>query len=171
MNRAILFIAQGLGIGRIPVAPGTFGSVLGVLFFLGIVGSGPLLFGLAVLLSIPLSAKFCGDAEKIMGKKDPGSVVLDEIIALPICFIAWLVILFLHKSPWPHASYFLSKQNWPITVGIFVFFRIFDVWKPWPVRGSQSLPGGWGVTIDDVLAAVYVNVCFVAYYLALHPAI
>jgi phosphatidylglycerophosphatase A len=45
--------------------------------------------------------------------------------------------------------------------GVFVAFRLFDVWKPWPVRQSQTLAGGWGVTIDDALAAVYVNVVVV----------
>jgi len=47
-------------------------------------------------------------------------------------------------------------------VAIFIIFRIFDVTKPWPVGGSQSLPGGWGITVDDVLAGLYVNVVVVS---------
>jgi phosphatidylglycerophosphatase A len=165
MNRMIVWVAQGLGIGRIPVAPGTFGSVLGILYFIGLVATGPILFSLLAFLGIFVSVAFCGAAEKIMGEKDPGSVVIDEIIALPICFATWVSIFWSQHQAWPSAGYFVSSQNWPITVGIFVLFRLFDVWKPWPVRQSQDLPGGWGVTIDDVLAAGYVNLAFVIYYL------
>jgi phosphatidylglycerophosphatase A len=43
-----------------------------------------------------------------------------------------------------------------MTLGLVALFRVFDIWKPWPVRQSQCLPGGWGVTVDDLLAAVYV---------------
>ena len=49
---------------------------------------------------------------------------------------------------------------------LFVLFRLFDIAKPWPIRGSQSLPGGWGVTVDDLLAAAYVNVIVLAVFLA-----
>ena len=48
-------------------------------------------------------------------------------------------------------------RTWPLTLGVFALFRFFDVVKPWPVRQSQALPGGWGITVDDALAAVYVN--------------
>jgi phosphatidylglycerophosphatase A len=54
-------------------------------------------------------------------------------------------------------SYFFVER-WPTLIGIFILFRIFDILKPWPVKGSQKMRGGWGVTIDDVLAAVYVNI-------------
>ena len=55
-------------------------------------------------------------------------------------------------------------MHWPLTLGVFALFRFFDVVKPWPVRQSQSLPGGWGVTVDDALAAVYVNLTVLAAY-------
>jgi phosphatidylglycerophosphatase A len=48
------------------------------------------------------------------------------------------------------------KANWLLGLGIFLAFRLFDIWKPWPVRQSQMLPGGWGITVDDVLAAIFV---------------
>ena len=51
-----------------------------------------------------------------------------------------------------------------MTLGVFALFRFFDVLKPWPVQQSQSLPGGWGVTIDDVLAAIYVNLAVLLVY-------
>jgi phosphatidylglycerophosphatase A len=153
-----LWIAQGFGIGRIPFAPGTFGSLLGMAWFslLLMTGSLPLLLAGAVG-GIAISVWLCDAAEKVLGQKDPGSVVLDEIVAMPLCFIAWLAIRVAHSGTLPEAGYFFSARTWPITVGVFVACRIFDIAKPWPVRQSQSLPGGLGITIDDVLAAVYVN--------------
>jgi phosphatidylglycerophosphatase A len=61
----------------------------------------------------------------------------------------------------PGPEYFL--RHWELSIGVFALFRLFDVSKPWPVRQSQHLHGGWGVTIDDVLAAVYVNIAVVLF--------
>ena len=58
----------------------------------------------------------------------------------------------------PEWSYFFSPENVMLSLGIILLFRIFDIAKPWPVAQSQELPNGWGVTIDDLLAAIYVNV-------------
>lgn len=152
-----LWLAQGFDIGRIPVAPGTFGSLVGVLWFalLLVPGSfGLYLFG--TLLGLAASVKYCGEAERILGEGDPGSVVLDEIAAIPICFLPWVLLeLWRLKSMPPVETFFSGRGLW-MSVSIYVLFRVFDIWKPWPVRQSQSLPGGWGVTADDVLAAMYV---------------
>jgi phosphatidylglycerophosphatase A len=99
----------------------------------------------------------CGVAEVELGQKDPSSVVMDEIVAMPVCFGSWLGIHCWQTDAFPRIDLSLVKANWLPTVGIFLAFRLFDVWKPWPVRQSQVLPGGWGVTIDDILAALYVN--------------
>lgn len=158
MNRFLLFLAQGFGVGRIPVAPGTFGSVLGFAWFALLLLSGNLwLFLLGNVVGLALSVWLCGVGEKVLGKKDPGSVVFDEIAAIPICCIAWVVAVLYKSGAFPSVHYFFSKEHWLGLVGVFAAFRLFDVWKPWPVRQSQILPGGWGVTIDDALAAVYVN--------------
>ncbi|MFN7140668.1 MAG: phosphatidylglycerophosphatase A, partial [Limisphaerales bacterium] len=150
-----LWLAQGFGSGRIPLGPGTWGSLVGLLWFAVLLAfQSPIVFLIGVILSIPLSVWACGEAEKILRDKDPGSVVIDEIIAVPICFAAWLGYLFFQQGTWPAPDYFFSRENWPTTAAVFVLFRISDVAKPWPVRQSQELPGGWGVTIDDVLAAV-----------------
>lgn len=154
-----LWIAQGFGIGRIPVAPGTFGSILGVGWFLALMcASNPWVLGLGSLVGIILSVWLCGFGEKALGAKDPGSVVLDEIAAMPICFFFWASLLTCTRGVFPTASDFLAHGRVWLTLGTFAAFRLFDVTKPWPVRQSQNLPGGWGVTIDDLLAAVYVNV-------------
>jgi phosphatidylglycerophosphatase A len=153
-----LWVAQGFGLGRVPVAPGTFGSVLGVGWFALLIASGrfwALLIGCGV--GAALSVWLCGAAERMLGKKDPGSVVLDEIAAMPVCFVGWVATVVWKTGTMPGLSYFFAGRNWLLTLGVFVVFRFFDVLKPWPVNKSQSLPGGWGITVDDLLAAVYVN--------------
>jgi phosphatidylglycerophosphatase A len=160
-----LWIAQGFGIGRIPVAPGTFGSVAGVLWFVLLLGTGNLwLFTAGTLAAIALSVWLCGAAEKTLRQTDPGSVVLDEIAAMPVCFWGWVAILVWKTGAMPGFGNFFSARTWPLTLGVFVAFRFFDVTKPWPVHQSQSLAGGWGATIDDVLAAVYVNLVVLLVY-------
>ncbi|MEK7677541.1 MAG: phosphatidylglycerophosphatase A [Verrucomicrobiota bacterium] len=153
-----LWLAQGFGVGRIPFAPGTAGSLAGLLWFFLLLAAGNVRFYLIGLAAgLALSVWICGQAEKILQRTDPASVVLDEIAALPICFASWILIRQCQGSDWPGAGFFLRPDTWYLTLGIFAAFRLFDVVKPWPVRQSQALPGGWGVTIDDVLAAVYVN--------------
>ena len=153
-----LWVAQGFGVGRIPVAPGTFGSVVGVLWFALLVKGGSYgLYILGLLAGFALSVWWCGVGERVLGRKDPGSVVLDEVSALPVCFLAWVSLSAHHAASFPVLADFFSGRKWLVTIGIFAAFRLFDVWKPWPVRQSQALPGGWGITVDDYLAALYVN--------------
>ena len=153
-----LWIAQGFGSGRAPFAPGTFGSVVGLGWFALLLAPGkPWLFIAGISASVVASVWFCGEAEKLLGQRDPPSVVLDEIIAIPICFAAWVWVKFNQEGVLPTVDYFFVG-NWPRTLAVFLAFRFFDVLKPWPIRQSQSLPGGWGVTVDDVLAAVAVSV-------------
>src|SRR3954447_20278758 len=157
MRRLALWIAQGFGIGRIPFAPGTFGSLLGLLWFVALLQTARLsLFLAGLLLGAGLSVWLCGVGEKVLGRKDPGSVVLDEITALPVCFLPWLIKLWIPSHAIPGAASFFGPRTWWWSAGIFVLFRIFDILKPWPIRSSQSLHGGWGVTVDDFLAAAIV---------------
>jgi phosphatidylglycerophosphatase A len=159
----LVWIAQGFGSGRIPWAPGTFGSLVGLVWFAALLAGGSYWLYLAgCVVGIVVSVQLCGAAEKILDEKDPSSVVLDEIIAIPICFLSWVSFLYFSTGFLPEPQYFFSRQTWPITLAVYVLFRLFDIAKPWPVKQSQSLPGGWGVTIDDVLAAVYVNVVLIA---------
>jgi phosphatidylglycerophosphatase A len=152
-----VFIAQGFGIGLVPFAPGTFGSLLGLLWFAMLVATGNLWAYLAGSIEgIAFSIWLCDDAEKILDEKDPGSVVLDEIIAIPFCFLPWVLSEWLRHDAMPPVSFFFTGHALLMTLGIIVLFRVFDIWKPWPVRQIQRLPGGWGVTADDLLAAVYV---------------
>ncbi len=157
-----LWVAQGFGAGQIPWAPGTLGSVVGMGWFALLVWSQNwVVLGAGIVLSFPLSVWLCGEAEVTMGEKDPGPVVIDEVAAIPVCFVAWAWIAKVNTGGLPGPGYFYSQSNWPLALGVFALFRFFDVVKPWPVRQSQSLPGGWGVTVDDFLAAVYVNLVVV----------
>jgi len=156
-----LWIAQGFGIGRIPVAPGTFGSILGMAWFAALVYSRSWpIFIIGNVAAIALSVWLCGEAERTLKQIDPGSVVLDEIVAIPICFAGWLVVVALRQGQMPGVGFFCA--HWLSSIGIFALFRFFDIVKPWPVRQSQKLPGGWGVTVDDLLAAIYVNAVVLA---------
>lgn len=167
MNGPLLWLAQGFGSGRIPVAPGTFGSVVGLGWFALLLLTGNLwLFLGGTLLGLALSVWVCGVGEKILQQTDPGSIVMDEIAAIPLCFAGWVVWLACQVPGFPPPEHFFSREKLLPTLGVFAAFRFFDVLKPWPVKQSQSLSGGWGVTVDDALAAVYVNVVVLTVYFA-----
>jgi phosphatidylglycerophosphatase A len=163
-DQLVLFLAQGFGIGRIRWAPGTWGSVLGLGWFALLLAYANFwIFVFGTVLGFAVSVWICGRAEKILNETDPSSVVLDEVTAIPACFAAWIGVLYFQTGWFPTWSHFFREENLYQTLGIFIAFRCFDILKPWPVRQSQRLPGGWGVTVDDFLAAIYVNVCFGAY--------
>ena len=150
MNSVVVWIAQGFGAGRIPFAPGTFGSLVGLLWFYLLLRTGSFwMYLLGTVLGLALSVWLCGRAERILNQTDPGSIVLDEISAMPLCFAGWLAVPWFQRNEFP-------APGWPLIAIVFVLFRIFDIAKPWPIRRTQKLPGGWGVTVDDALAAVYV---------------
>jgi len=156
-EQSILWIAQGFGVGRIAFAPGTWGSVVGVLWFFVLLKTGDFCFFLAgIVLGLTASVWLCGAAERILKQTDPPSVVLDEITALPVCFVPWVVSLWLRAGTLPAPEAFFNGHAWWPTLIMFALFRLFDILKPWPIRQSQKLPGGCGVTVDDLLAAVYV---------------
>ena len=135
-NRILVVLAHGFGLGLLKPAPGTWGSLLGL----------PLAWGLAQL-SLPIAAVLwlglfllgvaaCGAAAQSFNQKDPGQCVIDEYVALPLVT-------------------FLFPTSLRTLMLAFVLFRIFDIWKPPPIRQIERIPGGWGVMADDVVAAAY----------------
>lgn len=131
-------------IGRMRKAPGTWGSVAGLLYFTSIFAGrmgevGLVLFSLA---GIYFSVAMCGEAEFRLGERDPGKVVLDEFVAMPLCFLGWM------------SRFDDSTPNWPVFLAGFALFRLYDIAKPFGIKKLQDLPGGWGVTIDDTAAAL-----------------
>jgi len=151
----ILLLAQGLGSGRMPVAPGTWGSLVGIGWTWALLSTGSLgwyVAGSVVLLA--MAVPICGAAEKILGKADPGSVVLDEIAAMPWCFLPVVVMEVLLRGALTPVAHFGS---WPVGLGLaagFGLFRLLDIWKPGPIGVAQRLPGGLGVVADDFFAAL-----------------
>jgi phosphatidylglycerophosphatase A len=145
-------VATGFGVGFAPVAPGTAGSALalavGWLAAAGVSSHMPsvvaavglLMSGLVVAAAaVPLT----GRVAAALGGSDPGCIVLDEIAGQLIA--SGVVPLFAYPSPAVAAS---------VWVASFLAFRLFDVWKPGPIRAWQDLPGGWGIVIDDVAAGI-----------------
>jgi phosphatidylglycerophosphatase A len=167
MRHTILFIAEGFGSGRIPFAPGTWGSLMG-LGWLAILlwPASPWFFWGGMTLSIGLSIWICGQAESALRKKDPPSVVLDEIVAIPVCFIGWLLAVWFRDGSLPSFGTLLAAGNGLGVAASFLGFRVFDIFKPWPVRASQGFTGGFGVVVDDLLAAGYVNAGWLVIWIA-----
>lgn len=132
------FLAYGFGSGLVPFAPGTMGTLVGVLIFWFMMPLSALYYG-AITLAMAIAGIFiCDQAARDMGKVDPGAIVWDEIVG-------FLVAMFLLPSGW----------RW-ILAG-FILFRLFDIWKPFPIRlVEHKLGGGLGIMMDDILAALYV---------------
>lgn len=152
MKKFVLFVASGFGLGLVaPVAPGTLGSLPGVLLAYA-VSVLPLWLQLPVCLGFTLLAiPFCDWAEKILGIKDDGRITADEWMLYPIALIG----IPLFELPW-----------WSMLI-FFAVIRAVDIIKPWPCRGLQVIPGGRGIVIDDFVANIYSLAINWAIYLAL----
>lgn len=92
----------------------------------------------------------CHQAEQILKQKDPSSVVIDEIVAVPIAFLGYAAVWWWRVGTFPVLGDF--RQWWPYMIAAFILFRVFDIWKPGWIDSVQKLPRGWGVVADDVLA-------------------
>jgi phosphatidylglycerophosphatase A len=112
----------------------------------------PIWAALAALAAVGIAIPICSRAERILGREDPGTVVLDEIVAVPLTFLGPLIVL----GNWPTSSGVtdLAHRFWPEWIVGFVAFRVFDIAKPGLIRRVQELHSGWGVVADDVLAAL-----------------
>lgn len=154
----VVFVAEGFGSGRLRPGPGTWGSIVGVVWFLLLlVPANAWAFGTGLVASTGLTVWVCGEAERRLNRHDPSSVVLDEIVAVPWCFLAPVILQTLAEGGrFPGPTGFLRAWPWWLVPAGFVAFRVFDIFKPWPIRALQRLPGGWGVVADDVAAAVVV---------------
>ena len=135
-TRLDYFLAFGLGSGLAAVAPGTAGSALGLLLFI------PALFApfpvqvVIIVIGFVLGVWVCDRVAKHMEVKDPGGIVWDEFVGM------WITLLWLPSLIW--------------LLPAFLLFRLFDIWKPWPVRiADEKLVGGLGIMLDDVFAGLY----------------
>ncbi|MBO6563868.1 MAG: phosphatidylglycerophosphatase A [Pseudomonadales bacterium] len=135
-SRLDYFLAFGLGSGLSPKAPGTVGSLVGLLLFLPVLCL-PIYVQLAVVVGgFVFGCWLCDRVAEDMSVKDPGGIVWDEFVGM------WIVMLWLPSLYW--------------LIPAFLLFRLFDIWKPWPVSvADRSMTGGLGIMVDDVIAGVY----------------
>jgi phosphatidylglycerophosphatase A len=132
-----------LGAGLLKPGPGTWGSAAAALLWLAAavgfhLGSTPLawLTFAAALIAIAIGVPAATRVEQESGREDPQHVVIDEVAG------QWIALVH-------------SRVNLSHLLAAFLFFRLFDIVKPWPARQLESLPAGWGIVLDDVAAGVY----------------
>jgi phosphatidylglycerophosphatase A len=136
MDRFAKFLALGFGSGLAPKAPGTFGTLFGVI---PVVLTAQMPYGVkaVIFVALLLGGVWSADRyEKLTGKKDASEVVIDEIAAYYMIFL------------------FIPASILTVVLG-FVLFRIFDISKPYPIKKLEAIEGGLGVMADDIMAAVY----------------
>lgn len=129
-------LAYGLGSGLVPVAPGTFGTLVGVVLY-WLMASLPAVPYAAVTVGLWLVGVFvCGQTERDLGGHDPGAIVWDEIVGFLVAM-------------------YLLPRRWSWLLAGFLTYRLFDIWKPFPARNVERLGGGLGIMADDVVAGAY----------------
>ncbi len=130
----IEFLATGFYIGRIPVAPGTFGTLLGLPLFYVLAGLSPKVWGLVVVLVAVIAIVICHLQERYSAEHDPGKIVIDEVAGYLVA--TWAL-------PW----------NFTTVASSFILFRILDAAKPWPISWmDRKVKGGFGTVVDDLAA-------------------
>ncbi len=153
MSRLAVLICTFGGIGYSPVAPGTAGSLAGLVLYgvLRWAGVTAPLEG-AIIVALVLAGAWSGTiAERHFGTTDPSAGVIDEVAGMLL-------------------TLYLLPVSWTLAVAGFLLFRLLDVIKPFPARRFEALPGGWGMMADDLMAAVYANLILRA-LLALAPRV
>ena len=136
---ARVLVATGLGVGYAPLVPGTFGSMLGVALYALLAASGGWPLALSGLVAVTVLGFWSADAaERQLGRRDPGQIVIDEVSGQMVSLI-------------------FLPLNFGLLVAGFFLFRLFDILKPFPVRRLEALPGGSGIMADDLMAGLYAN--------------
>ncbi len=132
-----MMIATGLGLGYLPKAPGTWGSLLGIPIHLLLIQLSTKNYAIALAAIIVVGVLVAGMAEKIMDHRDPGLIVIDEVIGMLITLIG-------------------SPAKPLVLLAGFILFRIFDIAKPFPIRLiDRRFNGGIGIVMDDMLAGIF----------------
>jgi phosphatidylglycerophosphatase A len=191
-----LFLATACGLGYIPVAPGTFGSLAGLVLallpfqFLRATGHtgvqtlvvngisiDPLLVAQAAvsIFVALLGVAASGRAARHWQQHDPQRVVLDEVSGQHLALLLGSILPVWWRPEaysWaPHAFGFITYQSpltWKYVLLGLILFRVFDIWKPFPVRQAESFRGGWGIMADDWIAGIYAGLCLWAARAFLH---
>ena len=137
-NYLIRAIATVFGVGYLPAAPGTWATVVGVViaYYLG---NNLAFYSILLVILLVLGIMTSGLLEKQLKQKDPGVVVIDEVVGVMIAL--WGLPLI-----------------WSVMISGFFLFRAFDMFKIYPINKLEAQPGGWGIMLDDCLAGVYTNI-------------
>jgi phosphatidylglycerophosphatase A len=147
MNRFILLLATGLGVGYSPIAPGTLGTLIATAIYYFLSEIHFPLYEITLIGFFFLSVWISENAEIFFGKKDDPRIVIDEVIGFLIAML-WV------------------PKTLPFVIMGFFLFRFFDILKPFPIRRLEKrLRGGFGVVLDDVAAGVYANIVLQFIYL------
>jgi phosphatidylglycerophosphatase A len=133
----IHFLAFGFGAGTLPLVPGTWGTLIAIPLYLLVANTSLILYSIITLIMIAAGIWICDVAEKASGVRDHSGIVWDEIAGFFVTMLA---------AP--------KGITW-IAIG-FILFRIFDIWKPQPIRWvDKHVNGGLGIMVDDIIAAIY----------------
>jgi len=137
-NILIKGVATVAGVGYLPIAPGTWATAVGVIiaYFLG---NNLAFYSLLLIFLVFLGAMASDMMEKLLKIKDPGVVVIDEVVGVMIAL--WGLPLI-----------------WSVMISGFFLFRAFDMFKIYPINKLETIPGGWGIILDDCMAGVYTNI-------------
>ncbi len=148
IDNPMVMLGFGFGSGLSPKAPGTVGTLLGLILFIPILLWSTTAAWIVFVIGLFVGSAICGKASDYMQVHDHGGIVWDEFVGI------WLVILL------------LPVQSWPYWLAAFVAFRVFDIWKPWPIKQvDEKVAGGFGIMLDDILAAVYAALSIVVIHL------
>jgi phosphatidylglycerophosphatase A len=145
LKRPACFLAYGFGSGLAPVAPGTFGTLAALPLFWLLKDLSLPVYLLLTVLAFIAGIWICQQAVDWLGRDDPSAVVWDEIVGYLVTMTA-------------------APAGWQWMVIGFVLFRLFDIWKPWPISlADRKLHGGLGIMLDDVLAGIYAAIVLQAF--------
>ena len=153
-------LTSSFGLGLLPLAPGTWGSLPPAVMFslLGYLGATPatiaVVMAVFVLAASVICIRFAPAVIALTGNKDPREVVVDEVAGQAVTFL-FIV---------PFLSVFTTGQICTTTALGFLLFRLFDIVKPWPIRKLEKYPAGWGILADDLLAGVYAGIALILCY-------
>lgn len=152
-------LASGFGVGLSSVAPGTVGSLLGIVCFYPLLGVSSAIQWSAFFVACGVAILSAERAGKAWGVMDHPAIVIDEVVGV------WLAVLI-------PLSLLTFKVSLPLlAVGAFLAFRLYDIVKPWPVNVlERRLPGGWGVVMDDLAAGAMAGIILTLALLVIGPA-
>ena len=137
LTSPVHLLAFGFGSGLAPKAPGTFGTLAAIPFYLLLAMLPLWAYGLLVVIAAIAGVWICGESSRRLGVHDHGGIVWDEFVGL------WITL-------------FTAPQGWLWLIAGFALFRLFDIWKPWPIRvADHQVSGGFGIMLDDILAGLY----------------